>query len=137
MYPVTDQIPAESIKAGGRTIRSEIHKFINCIWSKENWLEEWKESIILPIYKKNDTTDCSNYRGISLLPNTYKIFSNNLFSKLASYSKKIIWGHQCGFDTTGQPLIIYSAFFKYLKKIGIQRTRVTVVYKIQEGLWFS
>jgi hypothetical protein len=33
--PGTDQIPAELIKAGGRTIRSEIHKLTNSIWNKE------------------------------------------------------------------------------------------------------
>ena len=32
--PCTDQIPAEMIKAGGRTIHSEIHKFITSIWNK-------------------------------------------------------------------------------------------------------
>jgi hypothetical protein len=52
------------IKAGGRTIRSDIHKLINSIWNKEELPEQWKESIILPIYKKDDRTDCSNYRGI-------------------------------------------------------------------------
>jgi hypothetical protein len=31
----TDQLPAELIKAGGRIIRSEIHKLINCIWNTE------------------------------------------------------------------------------------------------------
>jgi hypothetical protein len=30
-----DQIPAELIKAGGRTIFSDIHKSINSIWNKE------------------------------------------------------------------------------------------------------
>jgi hypothetical protein len=33
--PGTDQIPAELFKAGGRMLRSEIHKLINCIWNKE------------------------------------------------------------------------------------------------------
>ena len=42
-----DQIPAELIKAGGRTIRSEVHKLINSIWNKEELLEEWKERIYL------------------------------------------------------------------------------------------
>jgi hypothetical protein len=61
------QIPAELIKAGGRTISSEIHKFIISIWNKEELPEKWKESIIVPIYKKGDKTECNNYRGISVL----------------------------------------------------------------------
>jgi len=49
--PGIDRIPAELIKAGGRTIRCVIHKLIS-IWNKEELPEEWKESIIVPVYKK-------------------------------------------------------------------------------------
>jgi hypothetical protein len=70
-----DQIPAEFIKAGGRKIRSEVHKHIISIWNKEELLEEWKESIIVLVSKKGDKTECSNYRGISLLSSTYCIFT--------------------------------------------------------------
>jgi len=38
--------------------------------------QQWKESIIVPIYKKGDKTDCSNHRGTLLLPSTYKVLSN-------------------------------------------------------------
>jgi len=68
--PGIDQIPAELIKAGGRKICLEVHKLITSIWKKEKLPEEWKESIIIPIHKKGDITDCNNYRGISLLPTT-------------------------------------------------------------------
>jgi len=68
--PGIDQIPAEFIKAAVRTIPCEIHKFNIPVWNKEELPEEWKESIIVPIYKKGDKTDCSNYRGISNLPTT-------------------------------------------------------------------
>jgi hypothetical protein len=80
--PGIDQSPAELIQAGGNTLHSEIHKLINCIWNKEELPEQWKESIIVPIYKKGDKTDCSNYRGISLLLTSYKILSNSLLSRL-------------------------------------------------------
>ena len=70
----TDQIPAELIKAEGRTARSEIYKFINSIWNKEELPEQWKESITVPIYKKGDRTECNNYRGVSLLSTTYKFY---------------------------------------------------------------
>jgi len=59
--PGVDQTPAELIKAEGRTIHYEIHKLIISIWNKE-----WKESIIVPIYKEGDKTDCSTHSDISL-----------------------------------------------------------------------
>jgi hypothetical protein len=94
--PGTDQIPAEFIKAGGSKICSEIHKLINSTWNKEELPEQWKESITVPVYKKSDKTDCSNYRGISLLSTTYKILSNTLLSRLTPYAEEIIGDHQCG-----------------------------------------
>ena len=79
--PSIDQIPTELVKAGSRTIQSEIHKLNNSIWNKEEWPEGWKESIIVLIYKKCDKTDSSNYRGMSLLSITYRILSNILLSR--------------------------------------------------------
>jgi hypothetical protein len=52
--PAIDQILAELVKARSRTIYSEVPKFINSVWNKEVLPEEWKESIIVPIYKKGD-----------------------------------------------------------------------------------
>ena len=71
--PGTDQIPTELIKEGGRTIRSEFHKLITYVLNKEELPEEWKESIIAPIYtrKKGDKKDCSNYSAILLFPPMY------------------------------------------------------------------
>jgi len=95
--PSVDQIPAELIKAGGRIICYEFHKLIISIVNKEEVPEEGNESIILPIYKKGEKTDCSNYRGISLLSTTYKIISNILLPRLTPYGEEIIGDHQYGF----------------------------------------
>ena len=94
--PGIHQIPAEMIKAGGRTIRHEIHKLIISIWNKEELPEEWKESTIVHIYK-GDKTDCSNYGGISLFPSTYKLLSNILLSRLTPHAEEIIGDEQGGF----------------------------------------
>jgi hypothetical protein len=95
--PDINQIPAELINVGGRPIRCAIHKLIISIWNKEELPEKWKESIIVPIYKKGDETDCSNYRSISLVPTTYKILSTILLSRLIPYAEEIIGDHHCGF----------------------------------------
>ena len=50
--PGIDEIPAELIKAGGGTICLEIYKLITSIWKNEKLPEGWKDSIIVPIHKK-------------------------------------------------------------------------------------
>jgi hypothetical protein len=80
--------------------------------------EEWKELITVPIYKEDVKTDCSNYRVILFLPTTYKLLSNILLSRLIPYAEEIIGAIIVDFDITGQLLIIYSAFVKYLRIIG-------------------
>jgi hypothetical protein len=94
--PGTDQILAEFIKAGAETLNSELHGLICSIWNKEELPQQWKESIIVPIYKKGDKIDFNNYQGISLLSTAYKILSNILLARLTSYVNEIIGDHQCG-----------------------------------------
>jgi hypothetical protein len=95
--PGSDQIPAELIQAGGEIMHSEIHKLIMLIWNNEELPHQRKESIVVPIHKKGDKTDCSNYRGISFLSTSHKILSNILLSRLILYADEIIGDHQCGF----------------------------------------
>ena len=59
--PSIDQIPTEFINAEFITFRSEIHKLTSSVWNKEELPEEWKESIIVPIYKKGDKTAVATY----------------------------------------------------------------------------
>jgi hypothetical protein len=66
------------------------HTLINTICNKGDMPEQWKESIIVPIYKKGDRTDCSNYRGISFLSTTYKILSNLLQSRLTPFIYSVV-----------------------------------------------
>jgi hypothetical protein len=54
--PGVDQIPAEQ-----ETLHSEIRKLITLIWNKEELSHQWKKSTVVPIHKKGDKTDCSNY----------------------------------------------------------------------------
>ena len=91
-----DQIPAELIKAGCRTIFFEIHKLIISIWNKEELPDEWKGSIIVPIYKKG-------IKQIVITIGAYHycllrtVLSNILLSRLIPYVEEGIRDHQCGF----------------------------------------
>jgi hypothetical protein len=53
-------ILAEMIEVGGETLHSEIHQLIMLIWNKEKLPHQWKESVVIPIHKRGDKTECSN-----------------------------------------------------------------------------
>jgi hypothetical protein len=127
--PGTDNIPAELIKAEGETLYSEIHRLICCIWNKEELPQQWKECIIVPIYKKGDKTDCNNYRGIFLLSTAYKILCNILLSRLTPYVNEIIGDHQCGFRRNRSTMDQIFYIRQILeKKMGVQWDSASVIY---------
>jgi hypothetical protein len=95
--PGADQIPSVLIQAGGETLHPEIHKLINLICNKEELPHQWKESVVISIYKRGDKADCSNYQGTSQLLTSYKILSNILLSRLIPYADEMIGDHHCGF----------------------------------------
>jgi hypothetical protein len=70
----------------------------------------------VPIYKKGDKTDYTNYRGKSMLPTTYKIFSSALLSSLTPHIDEITEDYQCRFchkrSTTDQMFCIHQILEK-------------------------
>jgi hypothetical protein len=55
--PGSDQIPVELIQAAGETLVFMVHKLMNSIWNKEELPDQWKESIIVPMHRKEDKVD--------------------------------------------------------------------------------
>ena len=99
------------IKAEGRTIPYEIRKLIISISNEVEVPQEWKESIILPIYNKGEKRDCSNYRG-NQFANYVRNFILHFLLRLTPYSEEIIEDHPCEFRRNSST----TAFVKYLRK---------------------
>jgi hypothetical protein len=114
--PSSDQIQARLIQARGEILLSVIPNLINSIWNKEELPDQWKKSIIVPVHKMGDKTDCNNYHVISLISTSYKIILNILLTRLSPYINKIIGDHQCGFQrnrsTTDQIFCIHQILEK-------------------------
>jgi len=85
----TDGIHLELIKYGGNKLLNRIYELVRQIWEEERIPEEWKETIIVPIYKRGDRDRCENYRGIVLENAPYKIFVNIILLKIKPYIEKI------------------------------------------------
>lgn len=95
--PGEDGIIAEIWKLNDREIMEKIHMIITRIWDTEIIPQDWKCAMIHPLHKKGDKTDPNNYRGISLLPITYKILSKALLYRLEKQVDHQIGEYQAGF----------------------------------------
>jgi hypothetical protein len=90
------------------------------------------------MYKKNDKTDCSNYRGKLSLPTTYKILSNILLSRLTPYTGEITGNHECGFRRNRASTDHIFFIRKILeKKWGKRGSSASALYRFQESLGLS
>ena len=66
-----DGIPIEVWKAMGEKGVMWLARLFNSILKTKKMPEDWRQSIIVPIYKnKGDAQDCNNYRGIKLMSHT-------------------------------------------------------------------
>jgi len=55
------------LKGGGNIAAKTLTTICNTVWKCEEVPEDWKSGIVLPLPKKGDMTQCTNWRGISLL----------------------------------------------------------------------
>ena len=82
--PGEDQIVAEMIKAGGEIALRKIQELFSAVLRTETLPKEWKNAIITLILKKGDKKDLPNYKPISLLSHTYKLFMKVMKNRLSS-----------------------------------------------------
>ena len=69
-----DGIPVEVWKCLGEGGIDMLWDLMQVIYEQEKIPTEWRDSVIIPIYKeKGDIQDCGNYRGIKLMSHTMKI----------------------------------------------------------------
>jgi sorting nexin-29 len=96
--PDIDRIQAELLNHESKELIGILQEFLGLIWTNENMPDEWKTGIICLLHKKGDPMQCANYRGISLLNTTYKIFSKIMYTQLLPYAEKVTGNYQCGFQ---------------------------------------
>jgi len=118
------------VKYGGDKLIQLIYELIKDVWRQEVMPKEWTMTIICPIHKKSDKTDCQNYKGISLLSVIYKVFAKILAKRLSSYTEQIIGNHFIDFkqaydSINRENLILILEEFKIPRKL-INLTEMTL-----------
>ena len=98
-----DELPAELLKLGLSDSSHEIllafHDIIMAVWMTGEVPQKWKDATIKVLHKKKDRTECSNYRGLSLVAHTGKVLLEIVANRLGDFCEEagILPEEQCGF----------------------------------------
>ena len=62
-----------------------LHSICQQIWKTQQWPQDWKRSVFIPIPKKGNAKECSNYHTIALISHASKVMLRILQARLQQY----------------------------------------------------
>ena len=74
-----------------------LHSICQQIWKTQQWSQDWKRSVFIPIPKKGNAKECSNCRTIALISHTSKVMLKILQARLRQYMNSELPDVQAGF----------------------------------------
>ena len=92
-----DAIPVELLQILKDDAVKVLHSICQQIWKTQQWPQDWKKVVFIPIPKKGNAKECSNYRTIALISHTSKAALKILQTRLQQYMNCQLPGVQAGF----------------------------------------
>ena len=92
-----DGIPVALIQILEDDAVKVLHSICQQIWKTQQWPQDWKRSVFIPIPKKGNVKECSNYRTIALISHTSKVIRKVLQARLQQYMNRELPDVQAGF----------------------------------------
>ena len=74
-----------------------LHSICKQIWKTQQWPQDWKRSVFIPIPKKGNAKECSNYCTIALISHARKVMLKILQARLQQYMNYELSDVQAGF----------------------------------------
>ena len=92
-----DGIPAELFQILKDDAIKVLHSVCQQIWKAQQWSQDWKRSILIPVPKKGSTKECSNHQKISFISHASKVMLKILQVRLQHYMNQELPNVQAGF----------------------------------------
>ena len=77
-----DGIPVELFQILNNDAVKVLHSICQQVWKTQQWPQDWKSSVFIPVPKKGNAQECSNYRTIALISHTRKVMFKILQARL-------------------------------------------------------
>ena len=92
-----DRIPVELFEILKDDAVKVLHSICQQIWKTQQWPQDWKRSVFIPIPKKYNAKECSNYRTIALISQASKVMLKILQARLQQHVNHELPDVQAGF----------------------------------------
>ena len=96
-----DGIPAELFQILKDDAVKVLHSTCQQTWKTQQWPQDWKRSVFIPIPKKGNAKECPNYCTIALISHVSKVMLKILQARLQQYLKHELLDVQAGFRERG------------------------------------
>ncbi|XP_071648500.1 uncharacterized protein [Temnothorax longispinosus] len=126
-----DGIPNEVWKYGGEEMVRWAWEICKRVWRGEGWPEQWKEGEIIPLVKKGEEKEVKDYRGITIMPSMYKIYTAVLAERIRNEveMKNLIPDNQAGFRKgMGTMDQIFTLNYLINRHLGKEKGKMTVLF---------
>ena len=87
-----DGIPVELFQILKGDAVKVLHSICQQIWKTEQWPQDWKRSVFIPVRKKGNAKECSDYRTVALISHTSKVMLKILQARLQQYVNRELPG---------------------------------------------
>ena len=92
-----DGIPVELFQILKEDAVKVLHSICQHIWKTQQWPQDWKRSVFIPVPKKGNLKECSNYRKVALISHSSKVMLKILQARLQQYVNRELRDSQAGF----------------------------------------
>ena len=92
-----DRIPAELFQILKDDATEVLHSVCQQIWKTQQWPQDWKRSVFIPITKKGNAKESPNYHIIALISHANKVMLKILQARLQQYVNQELPDVQAGF----------------------------------------
>ena len=92
-----DGIPVELFQILKDDAVKMLHSVCQQVWKTQPWPQDWKRSVFIPIPKKGNAKECSNYHTSALISHGRKVILKILQARLQQYVNRELPDIQAGF----------------------------------------
>ena len=112
-----------------------LHSICQQIWKTQQWPQDWKRSVFIPIPKKGNAQECSNYHTIALISHASKVMLKILQARIQQYMNRELPDVQAGFRKTRGNRSNCQHLLDRRKSKRVPKKHLFLLYWLCQSLW--